>query len=73
MLKVNGDELAGEDGKINWNFIKIGEKLNLNIWKKGNNGRIYTYGNVEEMVILNNDGGWIKAIKAYMIMLNCIK
>ena len=58
---VNGDELAGKDGKINWKKDQNWRKAKF---KDSKSGKIFTYGNVEEMVN-KHGGGWNKAIKAY--------
>jgi len=58
---VNGDEFAGKDGKIDWTKDQNWKKAKF---KDSKSGKIFTYGNVEEMVD-KHGGGWNKAIKAY--------
>ena len=62
---ANADELPKfENGEINWREDKAWRKAKFKDTRKGNNGRIYTYDNLEKMVD-QHDGGWNKAVKAY--------
>jgi len=59
---VNAAELPKfENGRINWRKDKAWRKAKF---KDSKSGKIFTYGNLEEMVD-KHGGGWNKAIKAY--------
>jgi len=59
---ANADELPKfENGRINWRKDKAWRKAKF---KDSKSGKIFTYGNLEEMVD-QHGGGWNKAIKAY--------
>jgi len=59
---ANADKLPKfEDGRINWRKDKAWRKAKF---KDSKSGKIFTYGNLEEMVD-KHGGGWNKAIKAY--------
>jgi len=59
---ANADKLPKfEDGRINWRKDKAWRKAKF---KDSKSGKIFTYGNLEEMVD-KHGGGWKKAIKAY--------
>jgi len=58
----NADELPKfENGRINWRKDKAWRNAKF---KDSKSGKIFTYGNLEEMVD-KHGGGWKKAIKAY--------